>query len=150
MEGKAWEKWNAVLKDVITTNQIKIGKMEGSWPPTNPKGADHEYGEKAGRLFVTCMCILTLEAYYRHLPIYRQVDLSIKPRLALTPQTIRQQEIPYPELPKGAGKIDRDAPKKLTVTKSGLQYRVLRNGQAEKPKATATVQVNYHGWLDSG
>jgi FKBP-type peptidyl-prolyl cis-trans isomerase FkpA len=59
------------------------------------------------------------------------------------------KEVPLPELPKGAGKVDKDAPKKFTATESGLKYRVLRKG-TDKPAATDTVKVNYHGWLDNG
>ena len=61
-----------------------------------------------------------------------------------------KKEVPFPELPAGAGEIDKDAPKTFTTTKSGLQYRVLRKGSGEKPAATDTVKVDYHGWLDNG
>ncbi|MBI5761423.1 MAG: FKBP-type peptidyl-prolyl cis-trans isomerase [Planctomycetales bacterium] len=60
------------------------------------------------------------------------------------------KDVAFPELPKGAGKLDKDAPKKFTETKSGLQYRVLRKGDGAMPKASNTVKVNYHGWLDNG
>jgi FKBP-type peptidyl-prolyl cis-trans isomerase FkpA len=56
----------------------------------------------------------------------------------------------FPELPKGAGKIDADAPKAFTKTASGLQYRVLRKGSDVKAKASNEVRVNYQGWLDNG
>jgi FKBP-type peptidyl-prolyl cis-trans isomerase FkpA len=66
-------------------------------------------------------------------------------------QTVQGQEkeVAYPQLPPGAGKIDEGAPKSFTKTASGLQYRILRNGTGTKPKATASVRVNYHGWLDN-
>jgi FKBP-type peptidyl-prolyl cis-trans isomerase len=60
------------------------------------------------------------------------------------------QEVPHPALPKGAGKLDADAPKSFATTPSGLQYRVLRKGTGASPKATSNVKVNYHGWLDDG
>jgi FKBP-type peptidyl-prolyl cis-trans isomerase FkpA len=60
-----------------------------------------------------------------------------------------KKEVPYPELPKGAGKIDEDAPKEFTETDSGLKYRVLRKGSGEKPEPTNTIRVHYHGWLDN-
>jgi FKBP-type peptidyl-prolyl cis-trans isomerase len=61
-----------------------------------------------------------------------------------------KKEVALPELPKGAGKIDKDAPKTFTQTESGLKYRILRKGEGKPPKATATVEVNYQGWLDNG
>jgi len=59
-------------------------------------------------------------------------------------------EVAHPKLPAGAGMIDADAPKTFTKTASGLQYRVLRKGKGANPKASDTVKVNYHGWLDNG
>jgi len=59
------------------------------------------------------------------------------------------KEVPLPNV-QGAGKIDADAPKTMTSTGSGLQYRILRKGTGAKPKATNQVEVNYHGWLDDG
>ena len=58
------------------------------------------------------------------------------------------KEVKLPELPKGAGAVDADAPKTFTTTASGLKYRVLRKGTGAKPAATDKVNVNYHGWLD--
>jgi FKBP-type peptidyl-prolyl cis-trans isomerase len=66
-------------------------------------------------------------------------------------QTMAQEtNVPLPKMPEGAGKVDADAPTTFTKTASGLQYRVLRKGTGEKPKATNKVRVNYHGWLDDG
>ena len=59
-------------------------------------------------------------------------------------------DVPHPQLPAGAGKLDADAPKAFATTPSGLQYRVLRKGTGANPKATDAVKVNYHGWLDGG
>src|SRR3954453_4953258 len=62
----------------------------------------------------------------------------------------QEKDVQLPQLPKGAGKIDSDAPKAYSKTSSGLEYRVLRKGTGAKPKATDEVRVNYHGWLDDG
>lgn len=59
-------------------------------------------------------------------------------------------EVPLPKLPAGAGKVDKDAPKTFMKTESGLKFRVLRKGTGPMPKATDSVNVNYHGWLSSG
>src|SRR4051794_21937817 len=61
-----------------------------------------------------------------------------------------EKEVELPKLPAGAGKVDKDAPKSFTATKSGLKYRVLRQGTGGKPKASNEVEVNYEGWLDGG
>jgi len=58
-------------------------------------------------------------------------------------------DVAFPELPKGAGKMDDSAPKKFTTTDSGLKYRVLRAGSDPKPTARQSVEVHYHGWLDN-
>ena len=47
------------------------------------------------------------------------------------------------------GKIDADAKPEFLETKSGLKYRILRNTDGEKPKASAKVTVHYKGWLDN-
>jgi FKBP-type peptidyl-prolyl cis-trans isomerase FkpA len=68
----------------------------------------------------------------------------------LTPEFLMAADVPHPALPEGAGPIDADAPKEFTTTPSGLKYRILRKGAGGKPKATNTVEVHYHGWLDGG
>jgi FKBP-type peptidyl-prolyl cis-trans isomerase len=62
----------------------------------------------------------------------------------------QNQPASFPDLPPGAGKIDADAANAFSITGSGLKYRILRQGTGAKPKATATVEVHYHGWLDNG
>jgi FKBP-type peptidyl-prolyl cis-trans isomerase FkpA len=62
----------------------------------------------------------------------------------------QESEVPYPKMPAGAGALDKDAPKTFTATGSKLKYRVLRKGSGKMPKATNSVEVHYHGWLDNG
>jgi len=72
--GDEWVKWNLAARDGLIASQEKTGHAAGSWPA---KGVGH--GEKGGRLFVTCLATMTLEVYYRHLPIYRDLDQSASP-----------------------------------------------------------------------
>ena len=64
--GSKWEAWNADLSTKLPAMQVQIGPETGSW---NPTAAPH--GIAGGRLYVTAMHILSLEIYYRHLPIYK-------------------------------------------------------------------------------
>ena len=59
-----WEKWNSVLRDHLINSQEKSGHESGSWH------FDDRWGNVGGRLYTTCMCALTLEAYYRYEPLY--------------------------------------------------------------------------------
>lgn len=67
MEGDDWQKWNAVMRQLLPENQDKRSQERGSWDP-----AGDRWGDAGGRLYVTCLSLYTLEVYYRHLPIYRQ------------------------------------------------------------------------------
>jgi hypothetical protein len=60
--------WNQRLREHLIRTQEKSGHKLGSW---NPQGTDH--GARGGRMYATCMALLTLETYYRHLPMYRPV-----------------------------------------------------------------------------
>ncbi|MEZ6060720.1 MAG: prenyltransferase/squalene oxidase repeat-containing protein [Planctomycetaceae bacterium] len=66
--GDVWTKWNNRMRDQLVETQIQDGPAAGSWPVTDP------HGGSAGQLYQTTLSILTLEVYYRHLPLYRQLD----------------------------------------------------------------------------
>jgi len=83
-------------------------------------------------------------------PVATLLLLPILSLALLTPELAVAADIPHPALPDDAGPIDADAPLAFTTTPSGLKYRILRKGAGGKPRATDTVEVNYHGWLDDG
>lgn len=68
MGGDYWKAWNERLHPLLTSAQIKDGPLAGSWDPRTP--VPDRWAPHAGRLYVTTMNILSLEVYYRHLPLY--------------------------------------------------------------------------------
>lgn len=66
--GEHWEKWNAKMREHLVTTQIKEGPGAGSWNVTDG------HGGAGGRIYQTALSIMTLEVYYRHLPLYRQIE----------------------------------------------------------------------------
>eukprot|EP00456_Euglypha_rotunda_P079351 TRINITY_DN761_c1_g1_i2.p1 TRINITY_DN761_c1_g1~~TRINITY_DN761_c1_g1_i2.p1 ORF type:complete len:657 (-),score=142.06 TRINITY_DN761_c1_g1_i2:2863-4833(-) len=72
--GDEWTTWNGAMRDQLIRTQktAKDGHMQGSWDLADPHGAT------GGRLYMSCLCIMTLEVYYRHLPIYRREGLKVE------------------------------------------------------------------------
>ncbi|TVQ01652.1 MAG: hypothetical protein EA381_04695 [Planctomycetaceae bacterium] len=68
MGGNHWQEWNGKLKPILLDGQVKSGPMEGSWDPVHP--VPDRWSVHAGRLYLTTLNLLSLEVYYRHLPIY--------------------------------------------------------------------------------
>ncbi len=66
--GAKWKKWNDVMREQLVNTQIKEGHAAGSWNLADA------HGKKAGRLYMTCLCTMTLEVYYRHLPLYGEPE----------------------------------------------------------------------------
>ena len=61
-----WPRWNAKNRDQLIAQQTRIGHEAGSWFLADPNTAP------GGRLAHTSLALLTLEVYYRLLPIYQQ------------------------------------------------------------------------------
>ena len=72
--GDEWTTWNGIMRDQLVRTQKtgKDGHMQGSWDLADP------HGGVGGRLYMSCLCIMTLEVYYRHLPIYRREGLKVE------------------------------------------------------------------------
>ena len=75
--GKEWKDWNegpladgkrtVGMRDWLVNLQVTKGADTGSWDPDRG-----HMGGSSGRLGTTCMCLLTLEVYYRHLPLFKR------------------------------------------------------------------------------
>jgi Squalene-hopene cyclase C-terminal domain len=65
-----WDKWNSEMRDILVETQQTEGHAAGSWTPRE------QWSSRGGRLFNTALAACTLEVYYRHLPIFRQIDLK--------------------------------------------------------------------------
>lgn len=69
--GKRWEAWNKVMRNRLVSTQVSSGPEIGSWRPTGDHGT-----VPGGRMYQTCFSVLTLEVYYRHLPLYRRKTVT--------------------------------------------------------------------------
>ena len=65
--GKHWKKWNSIMRDHLVNTQAKGGHADGSWATADAHGQ-----AAGGRLYMTCLAVMTLEVYYRHMPIYKE------------------------------------------------------------------------------
>ncbi|MEX2358944.1 MAG: prenyltransferase/squalene oxidase repeat-containing protein [Pirellulaceae bacterium] len=80
MQGDAWKKWQGPLHERILSRQRTAGDMAGSWDP------DTRWGNYGGRVYSTALATLSLEVYFRYLPIYGPTDLSSGINVADRPQ----------------------------------------------------------------
>jgi hypothetical protein len=76
VEGEGFDAWNHLMREHLIRTQAQSGPQAGSW---DPKGSDQ--GARGGRVYATSMSLLTLQAYHRHMPLYRE----IKRKAALKP-----------------------------------------------------------------
>lgn len=70
MGGEHWETWNGALKPTLVETQIEEGDQAGSWEPLGE--VPDRWSAHAGRIYLTAMNLLSLEVFYRHLPIYEE------------------------------------------------------------------------------
>jgi hypothetical protein len=79
MGGDNWKNWNEKMRDMLIKEQDKgtdpkHPHQKGSWNP-----ASDQHGGAWGRVGETSLSVLTLEVYYRHLPLYRRELGTVKP-----------------------------------------------------------------------
>jgi hypothetical protein len=71
MGGKNWKTWNTQMKKILLDNQRKGGPMDGSLEDLDGSWDVESWIDKyGGRVMTTALGALTLEIYYRYLPMY--------------------------------------------------------------------------------
>ena len=69
--GDEWKRWNARMRDYLVQAQAKAGHEAGSWHFFAANSGEADKGASAGgRLYFTSLACMTLEVYYRYLPLY--------------------------------------------------------------------------------
>ncbi len=69
MADKDWDTWNRKMRTILVNTQSREGCANGSWDPDKPNR--DVWGGAGGRLMMTSLSALTLEVYYRYLPLYK-------------------------------------------------------------------------------
>jgi hypothetical protein len=64
-QNEQWKRWNTVTRDGLVALQKRGGRLDGSWD------ADPRNAERGGRVYMTAIAVLTLEVYYRYMPLQR-------------------------------------------------------------------------------
>jgi hypothetical protein len=62
--GARWERWNPRMREYLVESQATAGHERGSWY------FDEQHSQEGGRLYTTAMAVMTLEVYYRYMPLY--------------------------------------------------------------------------------
>lgn len=71
--GKGWKRWNPRMREHLIETQEKEGHERGSW------FVREAWSDRGGRLYTTTLSILTLEVYYRYLPMYHDAFVDEAP-----------------------------------------------------------------------
>jgi hypothetical protein len=79
--GPDWDTWSRKMRRILIESQAKEGCSTGSWDPKFD-AKDMREGHVAlanfgGRVAQTSMSALTLEVYYRYLPLYKLDDVLV-------------------------------------------------------------------------
>lgn len=89
MGGEYWEKWNPRMREYLIRSQEREGHKNGSWDPT-----PDAWGRQGGRIYTTALSALTLEVYYRHLPLYRREKVEKENNEAMSKKDAEAEKKP--------------------------------------------------------
>lgn len=68
IKGEHWRRWNEAMQRTLLESQRRSGDAAGSWDP------DSIWGGYGGRTYSTALGALSLEVYYRYLPLYKPAE----------------------------------------------------------------------------
>jgi len=71
--GPGWKRWNPRMREYLVKSQATTGHETGSWY------FEEVWSKRGGRIYTTTLAILTLEVYYRYMPMYQDAFLSNAP-----------------------------------------------------------------------
>lgn len=71
--GPNWEKWNPKMREYLVKTQATDGHEAGSWYFAE------SHSTPGGRLYTTAMATMTLEVYYRYMPLYKEAFVDRAP-----------------------------------------------------------------------
>jgi hypothetical protein len=68
MSGPEWDAWNHKMRELLVHTQVRDADecANGSWAPEKDA-----WGRRGGRLMQTSLSTLTLEVYYRYMPLFK-------------------------------------------------------------------------------
>jgi hypothetical protein len=70
-DGEHWKSWNSRMRDHLIKSQVKEGPQQGSWHFSHGHG-----GSAGGRVYNTALATMTLEVYYRYMPVYQKANVE--------------------------------------------------------------------------
>lgn len=125
--GKRWKTWNEKMRDQLVNTQDKTdGPNGGSW---SSEGDAH--GPAGGRLMNTSLSLLTLEVYYRHVPLHQKVK-DEPPDAKAAKEKARKEAARKAKLEME----EREASKKLDLAKD-----FLKNAEASAEKGNYKAAI---------
>jgi hypothetical protein len=107
--GPDWDQWNRKMRAILIKSQVRDDCCAaGSWDPIGPPKVPGVLGN-GGRLFFTSLAALTLEVYYRYLPLYKLDTESEPPESILGKLAADKEKEKAAKQPKkdGGGILDK-------------------------------------------
>jgi hypothetical protein len=85
-----WDAWNRKMRRALIESQCKDGCATGSWDPDKP--TPDAWGPQGGRLMTTSLSTLSLEVYYRYLPLFSGDSFLPKRAAAAIPERAEEKK----------------------------------------------------------